>query len=344
MQITSSSSFATSTSGQDQCTSIAAVHWDIIATHILTRLDGPTLASTACASSMLHALCTEQKLWKDMCTSTWSSINDPRVRHVISTFPASYRSFFSDSFPNTFQSPYTTTWRDHIRSSPTSELISAVDIRYNNNLICSKVEITETVTNAFLAPPLWIDLLSRKEAVPVPLKFETDNDDFLKLLEESMILSWIMIDPTRKRAANMSSMRPVSVRRHSTAEEVQLLYVTVLPGDRKVGSSEPVQCRILVTCGGEEGGEMHVREVNMQVQDMDGINLSGEDSLVILQKAMGCERRKVGKGGERYEEYMEIKRERRERNQRREKKFDMIFCTIVRFIIFTGLICALCGY
>ncbi|KAM7522564.1 hypothetical protein LguiA_012466 [Lonicera macranthoides] len=228
--MTSCSSIS-STSGKGRCTSVFAIHRDILKTHILIRLDGPTLNSTTCASTLLYALCMEQKLWKNMCDSTWSSINDP-------------------------------------------------------------LEITETVTSAFLAPQLCIDLLDRKETMPVPVKFEGENHNFLNLLEESMSLSWILIDPIRKPAANLSSLSPLSVRRYSMGEDVQLLYVTVLPGDSQVGATDPVQCRIVVTCG----GEMHVREVNMQVQDMDGVNLSREDSLVILQWAMGCERRKLEKG------------------------------------------------
>ncbi|KAM7522556.1 hypothetical protein LguiA_012458 [Lonicera macranthoides] len=327
-----------STPTSSDCTSITSVHREIMETHILTRLDGPTLASTACASPMLQALCNEQKLWKDMCNSTWTSINHPRVCHVISTFPAGYRSFFSDSFPTTLHRRPDTTEPDQSLSLPTLELISAVDIRYKNRIICSKVQVTDTVTNDFLSPPLWIDLLPRKEIV----KFNADNDEFFSDLEESMSLSWILIDPTRKRSVNLSSQRPVLVERHSP-EEVQLLYVTVLPGNSRVGSTDPVQCRIMVTCGGEEGGEMQVREVNMQVQDMDGINLSGEDSLVILQEAMGCERRKEVKEGERYEDFLEMKRARRENKEKREKRLDL-FCTILRLFIFLILLWLLLGH
>ncbi|KAM7522552.1 hypothetical protein LguiA_012454 [Lonicera macranthoides] len=334
----------TSTADQTDGTSIAAVPHDIITTHILTRLDGPTLASTACASPTLHTLCTEEKLWRDICASTWTSINDPRIQHVISAFPTGYRSFFSDSFPATLRGP-----PPHVnRPSPIPELISAIDIWYKNKIIFSKVEITETVRKDFLDPPLWIDLLRREEKVPVPApapaptKFEANNDGFFSDLEESMRLSWILIDPTQNRSVNLSSQRPVSVERHYTPEEVQLTYVTVLPGSSRVGSSDPVQCRIMVTCGGEEGGEMHVREVNMQVQDMDGFNLSGEDSLVILQGAMGCERRMQVKGRERYEEFLEMKRERRKRIERREKRVDLV-CLIIRVIIFVILLYGLLG-
>ena len=109
-------------------TAISDVHQDVIKTHILTRLDGATLASASCASSHLHALSIEEQLWWEICSSTWPSIDDPRVRHVISSFPGGYRSFFSDSFLLL-----------HHRSPPKqhhhnrlflAEIISAVDVHY----------------------------------------------------------------------------------------------------------------------------------------------------------------------------------------------------------------------
>ncbi|KAM7522563.1 hypothetical protein LguiA_012465 [Lonicera macranthoides] len=332
--MSSCSSSTTTTAAHGGATPINAVHHDIIEAHILTRLDAPTLASAASTSRTLHALCGEEKLWRDMCNSTWTSISDPRVRHAISTFPAGYRSFFFDSTPSTFHRANTSPPDQHPQSV-TTELISAVDLHYENKLIFSKVEVTETVSKDFMGPPLLVELFNRKETAPAPVRFDSFNDDFLSHLQQSMKLSWIMIDPTQKCAANLSSLKPVSVQRHYMADEAQLIYVTVLPGSGRVGSSEFVECRIVVTCGGEEGGEVHVREVSMNIQDMDRVILSGEDSLVILQQAMGSDRKKEGRG-ERYQEFMEMKRERKEK---REKRLDMI-CMILRVMIFETVLWA----
>ncbi|GAY68496.1 hypothetical protein CUMW_264580 [Citrus unshiu] len=74
---------------------------DIIETHILTRLDGQTLAAAACTSSRLHSLCAQEKLWQHICSATWPSCNDPRVRTLVSSYPGGgHRSFFSHSFRN----------------------------------------------------------------------------------------------------------------------------------------------------------------------------------------------------------------------------------------------------
>ncbi|KAM7528160.1 hypothetical protein LguiB_031570 [Lonicera macranthoides] len=336
--MSSCSSSTTTSTAHGRATPITAVHHDIIEAHILTRLDAPTLASAASVSRTLHALCSEEKLWRDICNSTWTSTSDPRVRHAISAFPNGYRSFFFDSTPATFHRANTLPPDQHPQSV-TTQLISAIDLHYEKEPIFSKVEVTETVSKDFMGPPLLVQLFNRKETAPAPVQFDCFNDDFLSHLQQSMKLSWIMIDPTQKRAVNLSSLKPVSVQRHYMADEAQLLYVTILPGSRRVGSSEFVECRIVVTCGGEEGGEVHAKEVSMNMQDMDGVILSGEDSLVILQQAMGSERRKEGKGRERYEEFMEMKREKRGRKQTREKRLDLV-CMILRVMIFVTLLWA----
>jgi uncharacterized protein involved in high-affinity Fe2+ transport len=69
---------------------------------------------------------------------------------------------------------------------------------------------------------------------------------------------------------------------------------------------------VVVTCGGQVGGEMHVGQVSLQVEDMEGKHMNGRDSLVILQAAMESGRRKKersGEGKERFEEFLEVQRE-----------------------------------
>ncbi|KAK3017195.1 hypothetical protein RJ639_007846 [Escallonia herrerae] len=317
-------------------TAITSVHPDIIEAHILTRLDGPTVASVTCASPQLHSLCTEEKLWRDICYTTWPSINDPRVRTAISTFPGGHRSFFSDSFPTLRH--HSKSKVDHRRSLPTTELISAVDIHYRNELIYSKVDVTETVTSWFRCSPFLVDLLDQKERVATPVNVINDGDIFLAQLEQHMTLSWILIDPTWNRAANISSLKPVSVQRHWLTGEVELQFSTIMAGGSGRGSSGFVQCKVVVTCGGDEGGVLRMREVNMQMQDMDEKCLKGEEILVILQEGMGSGERRKGRRGEereRYEEYLEMKRERSERKKRREGKLNVVGVSVGFTILVT---------
>ncbi|KAA8544297.1 hypothetical protein F0562_022309 [Nyssa sinensis] len=298
------SSSMTTTVDQGGGTTIFAIHPDILQTHILTRLDGPTLASAGCTSSQLHALSTEEKLWMDICNHKWPSTNHPRVHKLISTFTAGHRSFFSDSFP-TLDPHHRPSQPNPHSSSFTSELIFAVDIHYQDKLIFSRVQEIETLTGWFLCSPFRVDYLCEKEIVPTPVRFECGEDTCRLNLEENLTLSCIVINPTRKRAANVSSLRPILVQRHWLTGEIQLQYTTILAGHQRGRSSEFVQCRMVVTCGrGGEGGELQVREVSLLTEDMDEKNLTGKESLLIFQKAVDSGGRKIGKRGEERESYV----------------------------------------
>ncbi|KAF4371069.1 hypothetical protein G4B88_002998 [Cannabis sativa] len=196
-----------------------------------------------------------------------------------------------------------------------SGLISAVDIFYQGKLVLSKIEETETLSEWFLCSPFLVELIDPKDPIPTDIRRAAvpgdDDGAWLKHLEENVTLSWILIDPNLKRAANVSSRRPVSVNRHWLTGEIQLRFSTVMTGAREV-----VQCGLVVTCGGDtdkERGKMHVREVGLHVEDMEGRHLKGSESLVILGNAIeGGGRRKVRKsreGKERYEEYLGLRRE-----------------------------------
>ncbi|XVE96360.1 hypothetical protein REPUB_Repub02eG0214500 [Reevesia pubescens] len=312
----------------DQNTSAAIsteVYPDIIETHIFTRLDGPTLASASCASTHLLALASQKSLWTNICHSTWPSTASPRVRHVISNFPNGSRSFFSDAFPlamepeslgNSLEDP-----------DLPSELISAVDIYYKKELIFSKAVETETETAWFKCSPFRVDLLDPKEAVSTRIP-HPDTEDMRRDLEEDMELSWIVIDPVGKRAMNLSSQRPVTVNRHWLSGEVQVKFASVVSGDGSGAETELVQCGVVVTCGESARGEMHVKEVSLQVEDMDGMHLNGMESLIILKRRLEGKR---GKGKKREEErkkefveFLERKRERKETKMRREGTLDML--------------------
>ncbi|OMO68431.1 hypothetical protein COLO4_29666 [Corchorus olitorius] len=255
---------------------ISTVHPDIIETHILTRLDGPTLASASCASAQLRALASQEDLWTNICHTTWPSTTSQRVRHVISEFPNGSRSFFSDAFPLATR-PASSRNSSENPDLP-SELISAVDIYYKKELIFSKVVETETETSWFKCSPFRVDLLDQKEAVSTRIT-HPDTEDTCRDLEDDMELSWIIIDPTGKRAMNLSSQRPVSVHRHWLSGDVQVKFAAVVGGGSSGTATELAQCGVVVTCGGSARGEMHVREVSLQVEDMDGMFLNGKDSL-----------------------------------------------------------------
>ncbi|XAR69787.1 hypothetical protein NMG60_11001509 [Bertholletia excelsa] len=302
-------------------TAILDVHRDIVGAHILPRLDGASLASAGCTSSQLYSLSAQDHLWTAACLSNWpSTAATPRLRGLIAAFPGGPRAFFAASFPLLLPTSASAT----ITSPPPEELISAVDIHYAGKLIFSKVLETETFTGWFRCSPFRIDLLDPKDAVPTAIRHPDSASACCELAAE-MTLSWVLIDPAGRRAANLSSHKPVAVERHWLTGEVQVRFSTVLfGGDKK---SPEVEWAVVVTCFGSEVGEMHVGEVSLLVEDMEGNHLSGKDGLIILHRAFegkrGNKRRDV-EARKTYEGYLARKRERREKKLKNESTLDMV--------------------
>ncbi|KAK4358558.1 hypothetical protein RND71_020787 [Anisodus tanguticus] len=339
MSSCSSTTITTTTAVEDgETMAITAVHPDIIQTLILTKLDGPTLISTSIASTQLQNICSDDNLWRNICYSYWPSTSHQLIQNTISTFPSGHRSFFSDSFPSiNDQKSNNNISKGEKKYNEARGLISAVDIHFDGNLLYSKVLITETKSAWFMSSPFTIELLDHKEVVRTPVIFSGDNDICKSNLQKMVNLSWILIDPIKNRAVNISSLKPVSVRRHWLTGDMKVKYSTV------IGAGEGlVQCGIVVTCEGKEGGELHVREVNMQVEDMDGKVLNGKDSLVILEGVIegGRKKRRENEIQENYENFLELKKKWRERKQKREKTLDLVCIAsgITIFIAFWTLI------
>ncbi|XP_030531773.1 probable F-box protein At2g36090 [Rhodamnia argentea] len=326
-------SSANTTGGEDTATSFSDIHHDILRSHILIRLDGPALASASCVCSHLRALSSDERLWADVSRSTWPSINAPRVCRVISSFPGGHRSFFADAYPLLADgggSPSTAQPPPPDLRRRSSELISAVDIRYRGQLIFSKTAETETETGWFRCSPFLINMLEPKDAVPTPVPFPSP-DEACGDLGDSLRLSWVLIDPEGRRAMDLSSTAPVSIQRHWLTGEVHARFATVLSSGERGTAAERVACTIAVTCGGSRRGTMQVSEVNVQVEDMEGTYLNGGNSLVILRRAMEGKRGKKTRGEEeeeegrrRYEDFLERRRERRERRARAEWALDAV--------------------
>ncbi|KAI3826902.1 hypothetical protein L1987_00962 [Smallanthus sonchifolius] len=314
---------------------ITDIHEHIIQTHILTRLDGPTLAATGCASSRLQSLCSDDKLWSDICSSNWPSTEHPLVNQTILNFTSGHRSFFSDAFPSPSHHLITTT----TSFPPTSHIINSVDLRYDDSLLFSKVEPTDTTPSKwFESTPFRVDLLGPKDVVQPALKLSGDDYVMQWKLERHMTLSWIIIDPTRNRAVNVSSLKPVFVQRNWLTDEIELTFALVTARD-----DGHVSCNVEVTCGVKGGSsELCVSGVSLTLRDVDGKCLNGKDSLVILQGLTAAERRR-NRGGdgwkEKYDEYIERRKERKERMERRERGLDLVrvACVMAFWMAFWSL-------
>ncbi|OIV90382.1 hypothetical protein TanjilG_10682 [Lupinus angustifolius] len=332
MPCTSGEPNATTTENYGGATTISTIQPEVIQTHILTRLDGPTLASVGTTSSELRALSSHNHLWDNACYSTWPSTNTPHVRHVISTFPNGSRSFFSDSYA-TF-SPSRNNFTSGINLDRMPELISAVDIFHRENLIISKVVETETKTDSFRFSPFRVDLIHKKDAVKIPVSNDTCHD-----FSEEMTLSWIIIDRVGRRAVNVSSKKAVTVQRNKISGEMEARFVTVVDGGEVGTASAVAVFSVVVTWGEVLGGEISVREVSLQIEDMEGMNLYGRDSLVIMKRALEGKR---GNGKDKREESYR-KFVKKEGKLRKEGRLDNlgVGLAVLSFVCF--LVCVFCA-
>ncbi|XP_057438864.1 probable F-box protein At2g36090 [Lotus japonicus] len=307
-------------------TNISDIHADIIEAHILTGLDGPGLASVASTCTHLKALSVQAHLWANICRTTWPTTNNPRVRHFISTLPNASRSFFADSFPAATATA--TTESKTVNLDRTPELISAVDIFHGDRLVLSRVVETETESGWFRCSPFRVDLLDPKDTVETGVEYPR-SEEACGDLKEELRLSWIVIDPNGGRAVNVSSGEAVTVRRHWLSGEVQARFATVVGGGEIGSAKEAALCSVTVTFG----WEMQVKEVSFQMEDMDGMQLSGRDSLGILQRLLEGKRGKLREEGRRngYMEFMKRKEERKERKVRAERRLDILCVGVAAF-------------
>ncbi|XP_076949469.1 F-box protein At2g27310-like [Bidens hawaiensis] len=311
-------------------TGLSDIPNDVVQTHILPRLDGASLSTTAAVSSHLQTLCSDDTLWFNISKSTWPSITHPRVADVINTFPSGHRSFFEDSFPalltdaNHYRHRYTPREHPDLPSEFT-QFISAVDIKYRNDNVYSAVQFTNA-TSDFLSSVLQIEFSddptcnqpgSGSKQDPViskPVNVEVDeltgaDQSTLSDLEQSISLSWIIIDPTRKRSGNISSIKPVTARQDWMGNDTILRFVTVLPGS---DPNDMVQVKIQLVLGVNVGSVgLHVKHVMLKLQDLNFKCLDGREFLVITAGAFSEEnnvRRKVMDDKERWSRRREFKR------------------------------------
>lgn len=279
----------------------------------IPRIDIPSVASMALTSQQFHALCSQEKVWTDICNSKWTSAKHPLVKNALSTFPGGHFSFFSDSFPILHFEKDDLCCHDTSPEQRAEQLISAVDIIYKNKILCSQVNVTDTTTENFSDSIFKVEVpVGDKQSLSIPANCEDDEDMHMLDLKENMTLSWIMIDPTQKRAANISSQRPVSVRPHWIDGDIEIKFVIII--------SEFVEVRITaMLMWGDCGKSFVLSKVRLQLRDMDSRCLRGEKSPIILQEAIRSgTRRKARKGEETilHKKYLDMKWKRREEKQK----------------------------
>ncbi|OEL34764.1 hypothetical protein BAE44_0004220 [Dichanthelium oligosanthes] len=299
-------------------TTIEDLHADVLGC-ALRRLDGRSLAAASCATAGLRALAADPDTWRALCLAEWPSLALPLPgnRRLLAAIPPRRLFAYAFPFPSADAAAPGVSGGEGELGLP-GELVSAVDVYHRGAPLLSRVVETPASSPWFLGSPFRVEAVERKgpdaAAAPSPGELE---------------LSWVVVDPARGRAVNVSSRRPVSVDRHWYTGETLVRFAVVLGG-----------CKFEATVACAEGSG-RVGEVSLAVEDADGAAVSGEGTLRLLAAAMEAPRR----GGERepeeakrrYQEFVRRKKGRKESKARREALVDLCCSAASAAVVLTCL-------
>ncbi|KAH9294201.1 hypothetical protein KI387_040594 [Taxus chinensis] len=318
---------------------------DIIA-EILRKVDGSTLAIAASSSSGLMSIAFQEWLWENLCSSLWPSTQKEEVKQLISSL-GGFRTFYGYCFPLlnvcckhsilNFKKDYHEIFSvgveysgeevvvvvdDDVPVSSSKDLVSLVDIHYNNKSIYSKVISEEGMSHfhcrsssLFPLSPFLIDLLCNCDgAIPsISIKVvhdrEKDVDSKKIALLKMMKLSWILINTRTKRAVNLSSWKPLEVRRTFWGREndFTVRFGSILPA-RYDSPLEIIACNITVSCRvvdhGYETMNLQINEITVRLEDVLGYEVNEREGFFAIDRAM-----KWGKRSKRHDDIIEACRQ-----------------------------------
>ncbi|KAB2605288.1 F-box protein [Pyrus ussuriensis x Pyrus communis] len=283
-----------------QVENMASLNTDL-SYEVLKRLDGPALASAACACAAFCSISREERLWEYVCSSKWPSTNREDVKSLILSI-GGFRKFYADCFPpycNEEVSEYRRNdyleypeeWTeaehygdmDEFESISPSDFGSLVDIRYKDKIIGSmffgafRIQMASMViqimtTMVKFSSPLLMDL-------PPIASMETEKRDgkLWRGLRDGLRLSWIVANRKIKQAANLACCYPLGGQRHwPTDKDFVMLFGSLLPA---IGilPCQVVECilslKLRVICTEGEGFE-----------DMADNYFNGRNSLLICSR------------------------------------------------------------
>ncbi|KAI0496877.1 hypothetical protein KFK09_023201 [Dendrobium nobile] len=263
-------------------TSIEEIHPDILI-QILRHLDGSSLALVNSATSYLRSISSDPDLWRRLCLSTWPSLHHPHILPLVNSSP---HRFFSDAFP------YPTSFTPANYSDIPDKLISAVDLYQHDIPISSFVVESDTSYPTPLNIPFGIKGL----------------DIITGVLPEELTLSWIVIDPTKGRAVNLSSRKAMVVRRHYWGWEAVARFTLARDG------------WVVGVLGKWLDEGLGLVELGLYIWDEGGVPVYKMEGLRVVMAAMEAERKAMGEkeAKEGYFEYCNMKINEEELRQKRE--------------------------
>ncbi|KAL6978504.1 hypothetical protein U1Q18_020172 [Sarracenia purpurea var. burkii] len=253
---------------------------------ILRRLDGSTLASAACTCAALHSISKEERLWENVCSSTWPSTNREDVKSLIASI-GGFKKFYADCFPliinkeipefrgnGYLEYPEELTEAeyygdtDEFESISPSDFVSIVDIRYKDKTICSKVLWGIPNANGsngwFYNCPFRIDLLnygardddhdgeaatlSVFDGLPPIASMERERKDgkLWQDLRTGLRLSWIVVNRKINQAANLSSWVSLGGQRHWPTDKDFLIRFGSILPAKDILPCQVIECILIM--------------------------------------------------------------------------------------------------
>ncbi|XAR58533.1 hypothetical protein NMG60_11013964 [Bertholletia excelsa] len=329
---------------------------------ILRRLDGATLASAACTCAALHSISKEERLWENVCASTWPSTKSEDVKSLIAVV-GGFKKFYADCFPLivnkevpefnlTDYLKYPEEWdeaeyygdMEEFESISPSDFVSIVDIRYKDKTVCSKVlwgiPNANGVNGWFYNCPFRIDLLTNDEitlsvsdGIPPITSMERERKDgkLWQDLRNGLQLSWIVVNRRIKQAANLSSWNSLGGQRHwPTDNDFLVRFGSILPA-KDILPCQVVECilimkfRVVHTEVDGNNTTLKLTELSMQLGDMEGAHVNGRNSLLVLKEALSCHRSKnYSEALESCHLYSKVQSELKEEKMRNESRLDRL--------------------
>lgn len=253
---------------------------------ILRRLDGPTLASAACACAAFCSISREERLWENVCSSMWPSTNKEDVKSLISSI-GGFKKFYADCFPLIVNKEVTEyrlneylgdpeEWTeaeyygdmDESESVSPSDFVSLVDIRYKDRPVCSKVLWGIPNANGFdgwfYNCPFRVDLLtypssrdndrddevtlSVLDGLPPVTSMERERKDgkLWRELRDGLRLSWIIVNRKAKQAANLASWSPLGGQRHWPTDKDFVIRFGSVLSAKDILPCQVVECVLIM--------------------------------------------------------------------------------------------------
>ncbi|GAU26873.1 hypothetical protein TSUD_02750 [Trifolium subterraneum] len=276
---------------------------DIVPFHILPRLDGETLIVLSCVSTEFRNLIiNNQDLMRKICISIWPSLlyRDGIACRIISRFPGSYCSFFSQAFPSIdYYHPFPPP-----PPRPVTTFVYAIDVflqgrPFYRDLTMEQVDTTEYpsarkydhLRKTFELQ--WYGWGDRKKF------FHVKKEGCEEYLKQNMSFSCVVVETKTKCAGSLfhpSTCKPVSVLKETSPIAIDVVFKTFIPAPGLY--MEMVKCEVKITCHWEDGKEdrFYMDTIHFTMDDMYGKQLTWwYGSLIISNVIENGVRRKINK-------------------------------------------------